>query len=306
MAATISRSKVVNAECHRLRRGPLPVKLQRIPRELPDDLKALGADGVAHLLANIASSVKLVTGVANNAALLIMLDAHDQVKQHPRYRHEVKRAYKQAIEAWHDYEAQLLHARQNRFFHVDDMTPATRKIYGANCTDADYFEFWRSIGGPVYNNTRPLVTSLVHKYRLSMEKHGVKHAQLLAWCHTAMVAMHIAHRAYHAVIEDAIANSPCPRWLVESIFKDFDLAPVCKAWDKAVQMTDDTHYVLDKSEARNIELGMLSLAEAWADPDAMYNSTIEVTPAFEEIFRTKGEMKKALRNLADVRDACEL
>jgi hypothetical protein len=64
--------------------------------------------------------------------------------------------------------------------------------------------------------------------------------------------------------------------------------------------------VLDKSEARNIELGMLSLAEAWADPDAMYNSTIEVTPAFEEIFRTKGEMKKALRNLADVRDACEL
>lgn len=280
------------------------VRLQRPRPVIPPELRGKSVDEIAHLLGSVAGSVKLVCGVASNTAICGMLDAHDKIRQHPRYRHAVKAAYKDAIKTWHAYESALLHATENRFFHVDDMTPGTRKIYG-NITDADYFEFWRSTGDLVYAKTYPLVTSLVNKYRLSLLHHGIAHPELTAWPLTAMVCLHIAQRAYHAVVEDAVANTPLPRWLVERTFKSFDLKPLCDSWDKAVQLTDQTHYVLDKSEDRNIELGMEQLAQAWANPDNIFDSVQASIPEYAEIFRTKGEMKKALREIAETRAATE-
>lgn len=279
-------------------------RMQRPRYVIPPELRGKSVDEIAHLLGSVASSVKLVTGITNNTAIAVMLDAHDKIRQHPRYRHAVKSAYKGAIKTWHDYESALLHATENRFFHVDDMTPKTRKIYG-DITDADYFEFWRSTGDLVYAKTFPLVTSLVNKYRLSLLHHGIAHPELVAWPLAAMVALHIAQRSYHAVIEDAIANTPLPRWLVERTFKDFDIAPLCAAWDKAVQLTDQTHYVLDSTEDRNIEMGMEQLAQAWANPDNIFDSVMASIPEYAEIFRTKGEMKKALREIAETRQATE-
>ena len=81
-------------------------------------------------LGRAASVVKLVCGVANNATWLVMLDAHDQIKKHPRYRHEVKRHYKMALDLFRKQERSLLYASQNRLFHVADLTPDARKQYG--------------------------------------------------------------------------------------------------------------------------------------------------------------------------------
>ena len=39
----------------------------------------------------------------------------------------------------------------------------------------------------------------------------------------------------------------------------------------------------------------------WANPDYMYDSVVKTLPEYEDIFRTKGEMKKALRNIEEVR-----
>ena len=76
---------------------------------------------LARKMASAAGVVKLICGVANNAAWLVVLDAYDQARRCQRYRHEVKRAFKMAIEAWHDYERRLVHATENRMFHMADM-----------------------------------------------------------------------------------------------------------------------------------------------------------------------------------------
>jgi arsenate reductase-like glutaredoxin family protein len=66
-------------------------------------------------------------------------------------------------------------------------------------------------------------------------------------------------------------------------------------------MTETLNYALDPVEDKNIEMGIVQLAETWVNPDYIYDSISETLPEYEEIFRTKGEMKKALRNLEEVR-----
>ena len=254
-------------------------------------------------LAKAASSVKLVTGVANNAAILVMLDAHDKVKQHPRYRHAVKRAFRDALEARHAYERQLLYTDTNRFFHVADMTADSRKIYGADLTDQQYFEFWQSLAGPVYTKSRPFITSLWNKYRLSLINHGIAYPDLLAWPMVATACLRLAEKIFRNILEQIIADYELPRLLVGRIFHDFSLETVCYAWQKAMILLDDTRYELDETENKNISVGIQQIIEIWANPANYYDSTTATIQDFEEIFRTRGEMKKALRNVSEVREA---
>ena len=46
-------------------------------------------------LGNAAAVVKLITGVANNAAWRCALEAHDRARHCPNYRQGVKRAFKE-------------------------------------------------------------------------------------------------------------------------------------------------------------------------------------------------------------------
>lgn len=261
-----------------------------------------------------ASLVKLVMGVSNGCAIQIMLDCYSEVSgkatdpktgqrkpAHPRYHHEVKQAYKHAIDEYHDYEHRLVYATRNRFFHVDDLSPKYRKIYG-NITDAEYFEFWKGTSARAYQVSRPLVTSLWNKYRLSLINHGVKHADILAWPMVAQACLTIADNMFHHAIRDAISVCTLLQpHQVRDLFKDFSLHRVSTAWTRALDMTEPLHYELEDVETRNINHGIIQLAETWANPDYMYDSVSESLPDFEEIFRTKGEMKKALRNIEEVR-----
>jgi len=122
---------------------------------------------IQNALARSASVVKLVRGVANNATWLVMMDAHDAIKKHPNYRGKVKYLYKQAFKEFKNNERQLLYANENRMFHLADMTPTTRKIYG-NITDAQYFEYWQGLGARAYTEGNQWVSSLDNKYRLSL------------------------------------------------------------------------------------------------------------------------------------------
>jgi len=61
-------------------------------------------------------------------------------------------------------------------------------------------------------------------------------------------------------------------------------------------------YPLDEAEDRNIHLGIEQLVQAWLNPDMLYDSTQETIPDFDDIFRTKGEMKKAMREIAEYKE----
>ena len=261
-----------------------------------------------------ASMVKLVMGVSNGCAIQIMLDCFSEVSgkatdpktgqrkpAHPRYRQQVKQAYKRAIDEYHDYEHRLVYATRNRFFHVEDLSPKYRKIYG-NITDAEYFEFWKGTSAKAYQVSRPLVTSLWNKYRLSLLNHGISHPDILAWPMVAQACLTIAETMYNHVVEDAI--KACQRLQphqVRTLFKDFSLHRVNEAWTRALDMTETLHYELDDQERKNINHGIVQIAETWANPDYLYDSVSESLPEFSEIFRTKGEMKKALCNIEEVR-----
>lgn len=254
-----------------------------------------------HSLASVASVVKLTCGVGNNAAHLIMLDAHDQIRKHPNYRHEVKRLYKQAIALFRQQERGLLHAATNRFFHVDDMPLEIRKKYG-DITDAQYFEFWQGLGARAYTESRPLLTSLHNKYRLSLLNHGIEYSELLAWPMVAQACLELACKLYDTTLKQCTEQLKIPRNIMQRLFALFNLRPVADIWYKALMLIEPkvAKYNLTTQEERNIELGLQQLGEKWSDPNLLYGAAITATEDFAEVFRTKGENKKALREITEI------
>lgn len=258
--------------------------------------------------------VKVVMGVTNGCALNIMMDCYTELSgkaidpktggfkpAHPKFRHHVKAAYKQAVKEYHDYERGLLHTQTNRFFHVADLSPKYRKIYG-DITDSQFFEFWKGTSAKAYQVSRPLVTSLWNKYRLSLLNHHVPNAEQLAWACVGQAVLTLACDIYETALKDA--HSACPilqAHQIRDLFSGFSLRRVREAWTKALRLTEDIAYELEETESKNIEMGIIQLTETWVNPDYIYDSVSETLPEYEEIFRTKGEMKKALRNIEEVR-----
>ena len=250
--------------------------------------------------------IKLTLGVVNTCAWLVTLHAHDFIRKSPRYKHQIKKAFKSVLEEHRAYENRLLYATENRFFCVADMLPDTRKKFGADFTDQQYFEFWKGIGGPAYNSTKPLVTSLQNKYRKSLLQHGQKDADASAWAFTAIAALRISDTIYENFIKNCPTDYGIDRRLAISIFSQFSMKRVMDAWVNATKIFSATaFYPLDEAEDRNIHLGIEQLVQAWLNPDMLYDSTQETIPDFDDIFRTKGEMKKAMREIAEYKEEAQ-
>jgi hypothetical protein len=58
---------------------------------------------------------------------------------------------------------------------------------------------------------------------------------------------------------------------------------------------------LSDVEERNIDLGLQQLMEAWLDPELLYSSASGAVDDFNEIFATKGFVKKVQREIAEVK-----
>jgi hypothetical protein len=246
-----------------------------------------------------SSMVKLMTGVANNAAVSVMLDAHDQVKRHPRYKQRVKMLYKRAIEAWHSYENGLLYADYNRFFRVDDMSDRVRKKYG-EISDKDYFDFWKGLGAKAYADARPFITSLQNKYRLSLISHKVENEQPLAWAMTGGACLTLAVDICNEAIRWSSNEYGIPHVIAHNVFGQFSMKRVLDAWNVALDATEDASFDLDEVEFRNIQVGVRQIADLWTDPRMFYGSAMSAIPDFDDLFRTQGEMKKAMREIAEI------
>lgn len=264
-------------------------------------------------LSKAAAVVKLACGVGNNAAWLVTLDALDQVRRHRSWRRGVKGGgsvggeYKRVVKAFHQYERNLVYTDTNRFFHMDDMTPQVRKYFGDRLTDREYYDYWTSVGGEAYTKTRPLVTSLCNKYRLSLQGHGVAQPDVMAWAMTATACLSVAVKLHELTIDECATGFQLPRRLLERVFKGFSLATVLKLWTAAMEDTDPTAfaYELDTTEARNIDLGLRDLMQSWISLRTLYDSAAASTEEYDEVFRTKGEQRKALRQIAECRAASE-
>ena len=260
-------------------------------------------DEMAHRMAQCSAVVKLICGVANNAAWVVVLKAHDHAKQCATYRQGVKRQFKAAIDALHQYERQLVHSPHNRMFHVADMTPEIRKKYG-DISDREFYDFWASVGNYAYQQTEPLLSSLWNKYRKSLIRDGIAEADHVAWVMVGMAALELSVQMYGDAINECVNGHQLPRRIVEYVFRQFSLAPVASMWRKALEALCPGTDELEPSDIdkRNIQLGLEQLRDAWMNPSLLFNSTMDSVEDYGEIFRTKGEQKKSMREIAEVRD----
>ena len=79
---------------------------------------------IVKAVSNAAAIFKLVCGVGNNAAWLVMMDGYDHAKRCKVFRRSLKGGhmvgwyFKRAVNDFKDYERQLLTTEKNRMFHV--------------------------------------------------------------------------------------------------------------------------------------------------------------------------------------------
>lgn len=258
-------------------------------------------------VANAVGVVKLVCGVGNNAAWMVCLEAHDYIKNHERYRQTVKGGhpvswyYCKVFKMYREYERQLIYARNNRMFCVDDLTEKARKSFG-KISNREYYEFWAGSGNAAYSRKHSMVTSLWNKYRLSLLNHGVSQPDLLAWSMTAQACLELAVQMYEQAIDSEAKLRNLPIGLLREVLEQFSMKDIAKVWRMALDATDPTvEYELDEIEERNISMGLVQLQEAWSSTSTLYGSLSESIESYEEVFRTKGEKKKALRLVAEAK-----
>ena len=260
-------------------------------------------------MAASAATVKLICGVGNNAAWLVVLEAYGHAKQHRRFNQNIKGGkrvswfFRRVMKLYHEYEHRLVDARKIRFFHIADMDEKTRRKYGEGITDREYYDFWAAIGGPCYSKTHPLVTSLWNKYRLSLMHNDVVDADKVAWVMTGQAALELAVTMYDMAIDECEKGYDIPRSLLEYVFGQFSMKEIADEWYRAMMtLAPETEPIkLSELDEKNIELGIRQLMEAWLDHDMLYASTADTVAEYDEVFRTRGFQKKVLREIAEVR-----
>ena len=118
-----------------------------------------------------------------------------------------------------------------------------------------------------------------------------------------MAALDLAVHMYDRCIEDCVVGYQLPRKMLDHVFGQFSLAHVSAIWRKAlIALCPGTEEITPSpTDDRNIELGLEDLTKAWIDPTMLYNSAMDTVEEYQEVFRTKGEQKKSLREIAEVR-----
>ena len=254
-------------------------------------------------VAKVAGLVKTVTGIGNNAAWAACLDAMDQLKKHPQFRHLVKREFNGALLDFKAYERQLIYTETNRLFCVADLTPEYRKRYG-NITDREYYDYWAATGSTAYTQKRQWMTNLWNKFRLSLIGHKVPNPDVVAWGMAADACLKLAVCIYDNAVKVGVEDFGIPKQLLDAIFGDLNVSTIEKRWDRALMMLEPftETYDLTELEQKNIQLGLDQLQEEWTSCTTLRGALSETTEAYEEVFRTKGEMKKALRFIEAIRE----
>jgi hypothetical protein len=188
-------------------------------------------------------------------------------------------------------------------FHMDDMNEDVRRKYG-NISDAEYYEFWKGVGAVAYTKTKPMITSLWNKYRVSLIQHNVRDAEHVAWVMTAQAALDLAGAMYESAMKECETGYGLSRKILDAVFGQFSLKTISKNWMRALLLlTPETEPIkLSDMEERNIDFGLRQLMEAWLDPELLYSSASGAVEDYNEIFATKGFVKKVQREIAEVKE----
>lgn len=243
-----------------------------------------------------SSGVKLATGITINAAWWVCLDALDKIKTHPNYKQLTKKLFQQAVQTYKKFESDLQSEYGIRLFCVSDMPEAIRARYHEGLSSQEYFEVWQSLGAMAYQKKRGYITVLANKYKISLDKHGVPHADILQWALVAQACLELARETCEEAMRASARTVTLPGNLTRYFFKKLNISEVSKAWLKAVkQLEPACFYKEERIDDRNIELGIEQLKEAWLDPSNQFDAAINSATEYSEIFHDKKTVKDAIK-----------
>lgn len=251
---------------------------------------------IAQGLYDMSATMKLHCGIANNAALIIMVDALDVVRKHPRYKHRAKQLFKESLRLRDAYERRL-RFDENGFFAIKGLPAHVRELYADGVGMGDYFDFWAGLGSRAYVVTKPFVSALTHKYYRSLVAHGVKDAEYLAIGLSACAALALAGNTYDMAIRNECGRFGVPERIGRKFFADFSLRRVELAWAGALAALEPraVQDELSEEESRNIYLSIDDIESRWHDFDNYKATMGETADAFSDMFRSDEARKIVMR-----------
>lgn len=256
------------------------------------------------LIVDSSALVKSVLGVCNNATYLYMMEAYEAVQKHPKYKGKVRHLFGDAIKEWKRYEGNLLYADKNCFFRVKFMPEHIRSMYNKDLTDRDFFEYWQGLGGRGFMRTRPLITSLANKYRLSFEKHGIGEAEICGKVMAAHTLAEICKMIFSHVLNECTHSFSLPPDWVRKTYKPFEIDGAAKAWKFAMLTLEPRiqSETIPENEEKNISHGIVQIMDAWSEPSLLYDSMYEATDDFSDVFKNKLEVRKVKSEITSVKE----
>ena len=271
--------------------------------------KSAGAKVSAEFLSKLEDSVsrssgffKIVCGIGNNAAWMFVLEAWDHLRGLDLHRrvsggNSLGGEFRRVFKAFERYERGLIYADRNRFFRLSDLSPEQRKRWGV-ISDRDYYDMWSSIGAKVYTDQRLFATCLVNKYRLLYERNEVSGALSKAWGVSALHGLFFAVESYRSALRTVTSNVPgLDRSAIERIFRGFSLESIARMWFQCLRDLDSSALMLglDGVSDKNIGQSIEQLQESWFSASSFRSGLSGTLEGYADLFRTPGEMKKALR-----------
>lgn len=119
---------------------------------------------------------------------------------------------------------------------------------------------------------------------------------------TAQAALDLAVTMYESAIKQVCQYPGMREKAVRMVFDQFSLQPVADAWRRAIEKLDAACLTIEPTtlESKNLDYGLNQLAEAWTNVQALFRSVQQSTEDYQEVFRTIGEQKKAMREISEV------
>lgn len=265
-------------------------------------------DELLRCIISASGIVKLVCGVGNNTACILLYNAIDAVKRSPLYRQRVKKLVNMTDEEYRSYERRLLYANTNRFFAVCDMGEEQKRAYTSSLSDSQYFEMWQGLNSAAYSECKPLLDSLSHKYYKMLCRHKCQYPQTVKECLLALTMLEIADKMYQSAIDSITIDSPITKKLADELFSSFSMAKVIKQWRMVVDAvsTGDESMSITDDEQHDIDLGLQQIEEIMFNVDTLFDAFQDTVHEYAEVFRTKGFQKKALKSVQLLRNATDI
>lgn len=248
----------------------------------------------------IEPMIRDACGIANNTAWAICIHAHEHLQKHPNYKQACKRAFKKVYEEYAKYERNLIYNQTCDFFRPTSYCKDDMMKFRKDINKDDMVEMWRGLASTAYIKTKPLFDVLFHKAKKYYSANGYQHVEELSYALVGHAALSLAAKVYKEMLIAGKEDFGASLSVADSIFSCFNLINVGAQWEKACSLLDKNFKpYLEKWQNDDILITCGQIFDAWTDVDNYIESVSDMYTDFEEMFKNRRELKKALQKLKE-------